>query len=285
QSLLTSLTTHYSDLDLGLRSLDNELGAGQIECTFFPKPAWEAATDALIFRSATRQICRRHGHLASFMTFPDGAGLFPSGWHLHLSLTDTKSGRNLFMPVEGETCLSPMGMKFLAGQLAHAQEGIAFATPSVNGYRRFRMNSLAPDRVSWNVQHRGVMLRVLGGAQDPASRIENRVGEPCANPYLFIAAQIAAGLDGMERNLTPWAADDNPYQSDRPMLPTSLKDALDGLQQSSFYRQTFGDIYIDYFLRMKRAEVARYEAFLNADRVDPTKGVTAWEMREYFDAF
>ncbi|HBM13789.1 MAG TPA: glutamine synthetase [Rhodospirillaceae bacterium] len=285
QSLLTTLTTHYSDLDLGLRSLDNELGAGQIECTFFPKPAWEAATDALIFRSATRQICRRHGHLASFMTFPDGAGLFPSGWHLHLSLTDTKSGRNLFMPVEGETCLSPMGMKFLAGQLAHAQEGIAFATPSVNGYRRFRMNSLAPDRVSWNVQHRGVMLRVLGGAQDPASRIENRVGEPCANPYLFIAAQIAAGLDGMERNLTPWAADDNPYQSDRPMLPTSLKDALDGLQQSSFYRQTFGDIYIDYFLRMKRAEVARYEAFLNADRVDPTKGVTAWEMREYFDAF
>ncbi|MDF1750582.1 MAG: glutamine synthetase family protein [Alphaproteobacteria bacterium] len=285
QPILSILAKHYSDLGLGMRSLDNELGAGQIECTFMPKSAWEAATDYLIFRSATRQICHRHGYLASFMTFPDGVGLFPSGWHLHLSLTETTTGKNLFMPEGGTHSLSSLGLNFLAGQLRHAEEGIAFATPSVNGYRRFRMNSLAPDRVSWNVQHRGVMLRVLGGVQDPASRIENRVGEPCANPYLFIAAQIAAGLDGIEQNLAPWEPDDNPYQSDRPMLPKSLRDALDGLEKSSFYRTAFGDIYIAYFLRMKRAEVIRYEASLKESGIDPKSGVTPWEMREYFDAF
>jgi glutamine synthetase len=130
-----------------------------------------------------------------------------------------------------------------------------------------------------------VMLRIQGGPGDPATRIENRVGEPAANPYLFIAAQIAAGLDGLEREAEPWPADDNPYEADRPMLPTSLEDALDALEGSAFYRAAFGDIYLDYFLRMKRAELARYEAFLAETGADPAVGVTEWEENEYFDAF
>ncbi len=285
QPMLSILARHYVALGLDLRSVDNELGASQVECTFMPQGALDAAADYVLFRSATRQICRRHGHLASFMTFPGRRGLYPGGWHLHLSLVDAKTGANLLTPEKAEDHLSPLGRSFLAGQLDHAADGSAFATPTVNGYRRFRANSLAPDRATWNTDHRGVMLRVQGGPGDPATRIENRVGEPAANPYLFIAAQVAAGLDGLERGAEPWPADDNPYEADRPMLPTSLEDALDALEGSAFFRQAFGDIYLDYFLRMKRAELARYEAFLAETGADPAAGVTDWETNEYFDAF
>lgn len=285
QPMLSRLAQHYAALGLGLRSMDNELGAGQVECTFMPRTAMDAATDYVLFRSATRQICRRHGHLASFMTYPGRKGLYPSGWHLHLSLVDTATGANLLTPARHGGLLSPPGLSFLAGQLDHAVDGSAFATPTVNGYRRFRANSLAPDRVTWNADHRGVMLRIQGGPGDPATRIENRVGEPAANPYLFIAAQIAAGLDGLARNAQPGPPDVNPYEADRPMLPTRLADALAALQASTLYREAFGGTYLDYFLRMKRAELARFEAFLAESGVDPAAGVTDWEMNEYFDAF
>ena len=285
QPFLSILVDHYDRLCLGLRSIDNELGAGQFECTFEPKSAWDAAADFLLFRSATRQIACRNGFLASFMTAPAGPGLFPSGWHVHQSLSDAKTGENLFMPYADGAPLSPAGMSFLAGQLLHSVPGIAFSAPTVNGYRRFRPNSLAPDRVAWNVEHRGVLLRVLGGPNDTATRIENRVGEPAANPYLAIAAQLAAGMDGVGRGLDPGPADDEPYQTDRPMLPASLDDALTGLEGSEFFRSCFGETYLTYFLRMKRAEVARYSEFLAATGTDPAAGVTDWEMNEYFDAF
>ncbi|MEZ5649365.1 MAG: glutamine synthetase family protein [Burkholderiaceae bacterium] len=285
QPMLSRLAQDYVSLGLALRSMDNEFGAGQVECTFMPQDAMAAATDFVLFRSATRQICRRHGHLASFMTFPGLKGLFPSGWHLHLSLVDAGTGVNRLTPGRHDEHLSPLGMNFLAGQLEHAASGLPFATPTINGYRRFRVNSLAPDRATWNADHRGVMLRIQGGPGDPATRIENRVGEPAANPYLFIAAQIAAGLDGVSRRAQPGPPDDDPYQADRPMLPTRLADALAALEASPLYREAFGERYLTYFLRMKRAELARFEATLGETGVDPAAGVTGWEMNEYFDAF
>src|SRR5690606_10658599 len=95
-----------------------------------------------------------------------------------------------------------------------------------NGYRRYRPNSLAPDRVCWGFDHRGTMLRVLGGTGDKATRIENRAGEPMANPYLFIAAQIASGLDGIDNKRDPGPSDEEPYAAPRTKLPASLPDAL-----------------------------------------------------------
>lgn len=290
QPFLSELASQIGALGLGLRSIDNELGAGQFECTFQPEPAWDAAGTFLLFRSAVRQIAARNGHLASFMTVPRGPGLFPSGWHLHLSLTDTRTGRNLFAPETGGEALSPLGMAFLAGQMEHTRDGIAFSVPTVNGYRRFRPNSLAPDRVTWNVEHRGVLMRVLGGPGDPATRIENRIGEPAANPYLAIAAQIVSGLDGVNRDLAPCPPDDAPYQAERPKLPTSLSEALDLLEASDFFREAFGETYLRYFLRMKRAELGRYDAARDAGGDAPdgdvTDGtVTDWEMNEYFDAY
>ena len=284
QPVMSALVSHYDALGLGLRSIENEWGAGQVECTFEPGDAMRVADAYVLFRTATRQICRRMGHMASFMAAPGRRGLYPSGWHLHFSLRDG-NGANALTPDAGAGPLSALGMSFLAGLLENALAGVVFGAPTVNGYRRFRPNSLAPDRVTWGFDHRGAMVRVLGGAGDPATRYENRTGEPAANPYLFIAAQVAAGLDGLERGAEPWPADDAPYAADRPMLPTGLPAALETLARSPLYRGVFGEAYIDYYLALKRAEMARFDAFLSDTGVDPAAGVTGWEVNEYFDAF
>jgi glutamine synthetase len=216
QPVLSALAEDFEKIHLPLRSIENEWGPGQVECTFTACDALQAADNFVLFRTATRQIARRHGCLATFMCRPGLKGYYSSGWHLHQSLVEGKAAhhqtqRNLFMPEREGEFLSPRGMHFLGGVLKHAAACSPFATPTVNGYRRFRPNSLAPDRAGWGFDHRGAMLRVLGGANDPASRIENRAGEPAANPYLFIASQIVAGLDGIDRNLEPWPADDAPY--------------------------------------------------------------------------
>ena len=107
------------------------------------------------------------------------------------------------MAKEGSEALSPFGRSYLAGLLEHARASTVFTTPTINGYKRYRSYSLAPDRAIWGRDNRGVMIRVLGGTNDPATRLENRIGEPAANPYLYMAANVAAGLDGMRRGLQP----------------------------------------------------------------------------------
>jgi len=179
-----------------------------------------------------------------------------------------------------------LGRMFVAGLLKHAAPATAFTTPTVNGYRRFRPNSLAPDRATWCFDHRGVMIRALGGVDDPATRLENRVGEPAANPYLFIMSQIVSGLDGFTNTFDPGPQNDEPYASDRPLLPTSLVEALDALERAPVFRKELGDIFLDYFLRLKRNEAGRFERWLEETGVkNAGDETTEWEQREYFDFF
>ena len=278
QPVLGELARTYSALGLPLRSIENEWGPGQVECTFSAQDALRTADDLVLFRTATRQVCRRLGCFATFMARPALKGYYASGWHLHQSLTD---GRNLFA---GEPLLSPMGEAWLGGLLEHAAASTVFATPTVNGYRRFKPNSLAPDRAGWGFDNRGAMVRVIGGGNDPATRMENRIGEPAANPYLYIASQIACGLDGIERKLKPGPRDDEPYAADRPLLPTSLAQALDALEASALYRKQFGDVFVDYCLKLKRNELGRYRKWVEDNRVSEAEP-TQWEQDEYFDFF
>src|SRR5258708_20926225 len=104
------------------------------------------------------------------------------------------------------------------------------------------------------------MGRVLGGRGDAAPRLENRIGEPAANPYLYMASQIVAGLDGINRGLDPGPCADTPYETVAPFLPKSLEEALTALRQSVCFAEGFGRGFIDYFLRIKHFEVARYQA-------------------------
>jgi glutamine synthetase len=128
------------------------------------------------------------------------------------------------------------------------------------------------------------MVRVLGGGDDPATRLENRIGEPAANPYLYMASQIVAGLDGIENGREAGPSDDEPYTAERTRLPTSLPDALDALNRDALFRAAFGDVFIDYYVRLKRTEAGRYLAHLK-DTGASGDDVTEWEQNEYFDFF
>jgi glutamine synthetase len=286
QPVLSDLARAYEALGMPLRSMEKEWGPGQIECTFSEQDALQAADDYVLMRSATRQICRRQGYLATFMCRPALKGYYASGWHLHQSLVDKESGVNLFTPDDKAKVLSELGEHWLAGLLHHAESNIVFATPTINGYRRFKSNSLAPDRVSWGIDHRGNMLRVLGGPENPATRLENRSGEPATNPYLFFASQIIAGMDGMEFELKPPPPETDPYSADNPMLPDNLSSALDSVAQCDLLRRQFGTIFMDYFVNLKQAELTRFKEYNENNNQQITEDdVTQWEQDEYFDFF
>ncbi len=284
QGVFDALGDAFDALGLGLRSIENEWGPGQVECTFAPQPALQAADNAFLFRTATRQISRRLGYFATFMCRPALKGFYASGWHLHQSLVDAASGKNLLMPHPMGGALSSHGLGYLAGLLQYAAPCTAFATPTVNGYRRFRANSLAPDRAGWACDNRGAMIRLLGGADDPATRFENRTGEPAANPYLYILSQVIAGFAGIEEKRNPPPADNEPYLADRPLLPKSLAEALDALDREPLFRRELGDIFIDYFVALKRSEWTRYQRALE-DSKEAGDEPTTWEQNEYFDFF
>lgn len=270
---LEILRKEIQALGLPLRSMEVEFGPSQVEFTFAAQDALASADLMILFRSAVKQVARRHGYHATFMCRPRIPNVMSSGWHLHQSLKSRATGRNVFA-TDGNGLLSPTAKHFLGGLLAEARAAAAFATPTLNGYRRYRPNSLAPDRAIWGIDNRGVMLRALGTPGDAATRIENRVGEPAANPYLYMASQLAFGLHGIATQADPGPPADTPYETQAAPLPRNLAEALAALEASTVARESFGDAFINYYLRLKRAEIARFEA-----------EVSEWEQREYFELF
>jgi glutamine synthetase len=266
-------------LGLPLRSVEIELGPSQVEFTFRPQIGLDAADAMILFRSAVKQIARRNGYLASFMCRPALPNLMSSGWHLHQSLIETKTKRNAFVDPDG---LSTLGRYYLGGLLKHARAAAAFTTPTVNGYKRYRSYSLAPDRAIWARDNRGVMMRLLGEPGDAATHLENRVGEPAANPYLYIASQIHAGLDGIAQRLDPGPSADTPYEAAAALLPKTLGEALTALRADEAFRAGFGPGFIDYYAHIKDAELAR---FAKDEPAQDQTNVTAWEQNEYLDLF
>jgi glutamine synthetase len=259
-------------LGLPLRSVEVEFGPSQCEFTFQPAKGLAPADNMVLFRSAVKQIARRHGYHATFMCRPKLPNVFASGWHLHQSLVSRANGENAFMG--RDEVLSPFAKHYLAGLLAHARASTVFTTPTINGYKRYRSYSLAPDRAIWGRDNRGVMIRVLGGPGDAATRLENRIGEPAANPYLYMASQILSGLDGVDRKLDPGPSADTPYETKAALLPKSLREAVFALSDDPFFRGAFGPEFVDYYVHIKNAEIERFQA-----------EVSDWEHREYFEMF
>jgi glutamine synthetase len=266
-------------LGLPLRSVEVELGPSQCEFTFRPELGIASADTMVLFRAAVKQIARRHGYLASFMCRPAIPNVMSSGWHLHQSLIETKSRRNAFA-FDHRDVLSTVGKYYLGGLLAHARAAAAFTTPTINGYKRYRPYSLAPDRAIWGRDNRGVMVRVLGQPGDLATRLENRVGEPAANPYLYVASQIYSGLDGIARRLDPGPTADTPYEAVAALLPKNLTEALTALRGDEVFRAGFGPAFVDYYTHIKAAELERFQ---KEAREQPE--TTSWEQKEYFDLF
>ncbi len=261
-------------LNLPLRSIEVEFGPSQCEFTFKPTMGLMAADNMVLFRSAVKQICHRHGYHATFMCRPKLPNVVASGWHLHQSIVSRTNGENALMAKDSGEALSAFGRFYLGGLLQHARASTVFTTPTINGYKRYRSYSLAPDRAIWGRDNRGVMIRVLGGAEDPATRLENRIGEPAANPYLYMASQILSGLDGVDRKFDPGPSVDTPYETKAALLPKSLHEAVVALKDDPFFREALGAEFVDYYVHIKNAEIERFQA-----------EVSDWEQREYFEMF
>lgn len=265
-------------LGLPPRSVEVELGPGQVELSFEADDALATADQAIVVRHAVAALAERAGMRATFLCRPS-AGAFPSGWHLHQSLLDG-SGANAFASADeagdaGMPALAPTGRHWVGGLLAHAAASCLLTTPTVNGYKRYRPNSVAPDRIAWSPQHRGAMVRLLGGGADPATHVENRVGDPAANPYLYLASQLVSGLDGLAHQIEPPAPTLSPYAPDAgPLLPRSLGEAIDAFAGSELYRRCWGDEVVDYLVTIKTSEWRRFQS-----------AVTDWELKEYGGLF
>ena len=281
---LEALRDALFDVGLPPRAIEDEWGPGQLEFSFAPMAGLAAADAAVLFRSAVKQVCQRRGLLATFMCRPALPNFFSSGWHLHQSLLSRADGSNAF--ASGSAPLSDLGRHYVAGLLDHALPMAVFGAPTVNGYKRFRPYSFAPDRVNWAVENRGALVRVQGSPGDASSHVEMRIGEPAANPYFYLASNIAAGLDGIRRGAEPPpAADVDPYATEAPPLPASLAEAVDLLDADAFYREAFGDTLVSYLIMMKRHELGRYANALTEVPLPDGQDVSDWEMREYFEFF
>lgn len=271
-------------LGLPLRSLEIELGPSQVEAVFDPGDALTVADQMVLFRNGVRQALRRAGFYASFVCRPPFPNVMASGWHLHQSVIALADGGNAFMraapapgttPADAQHTLSSTGAHWLGGLLAHAGGAAIFGTPTINGFTRFKPHSMAPLSILWGRDNRGAMLRVLGGSGDAATRIENRVGEPMANPYLYIASQIHSGLSGLRRQSDPGPASDAPY-AQGAALPRNLEQALAALEADATLCEAFGAQLVDLYNRIKRSELERHRAATDAD---------VWMRREYFSRY
>ena len=274
-AVMTLFHRQLSGLNLPVRSLEGEWGPGQCEITLEPMSAMDAADAMVLLRSALKQVARREGYLVSFMCKPALPNVYSSGWHLHQSLRSRKSGDNVFVTRQRGTAISTVGKQYIAGLIEHAAAACAFSNPTINGYKRLNSNPLAPNRAVWSVDNKAACLRLVGGGDDPITHVENRSGEPAANPYLFIGSQVAAGLDGIANKRDPGPPLSDPYaQTDQPALPRSLMEAVVALSGSEVMRKAFGNTFIDYYLTAKQQEIHR---FLST--------VTEWEHREYFERY
>ena len=259
-----------------LRTVEVEYGANQLEVTLDPIAGLGAADAMVLLRSTVKQISRRNGYHATFMCRPQIPDSKSSGWHLHQSLltAGADAGRNAFVPDDGDGPISVVGQHFIAGLLAHAAAACAFANPTINGYKRFRPYSMAPDRVAWARDNRGAMIRLVGSAEDGSTHLENRVGESAANPYLYMASQLHSGLEGVAARLPLGPSADDPYATDAGRLPANLAAAIDALEADAALTRAMGSQFVPYYAALKRAEIARFE-----------QTVTDWEQREYFDLY
>jgi glutamine synthetase len=272
EPMMDRLRRVSEEMGLPVRTTEVEMGPGQFEFTFDPADPMTQADAMVMFRTLVKEVCAADGKHATFMCRPKVGNAAASGWHVHQSLLEVSSGKNLFMPSDDAPTDTAAG--WIAGLLAHARESCLLTTPTVNGYKRYTQHQLAPDRIAWGRDNRGAMLRALMAPGDEASRVENRVADPAANPYLLFASQIVSGLAGLEAGKPPPDAVETPYSADATALPTNLGAAIAAFQDSALYREAWGAEAVDYLATLKGAEWARYLAH-----------VSDWEQAEYFRLF
>lgn len=261
-------------LDIGAFAGNHEFSPSQYEINLWHADAMLSADRTFIFKTAIKDITHRQGFLASFMgkPFNDEGG---SGFHMHFSVE--RGGDNIMSEPNGE--LTPIALSMIAGILEHAPALSALTNPTVNAFKRLGPDTLAPFRINWGLDNRSTMVRIPP-ERGKGTRLELRIGDGAANPYVISAAILAAALDGIRRELAaPAALEGWTYEDESaPELPMTLEDALAALEADSVLREMLGKTFVDTFVTMKADEVRRYA---EAAEDPATREVTDWEVQEY----
>jgi glutamine synthetase len=263
------------EMGFEIEAAHHEVAPGQHEIDFKYADALTTADNIATFRLVVKRIALLHGLHATFMPKPV-AGINGSGMHIHLSLF--KNGENTFYDERAEHQLSHTAKNWIAGLLEHAQGLVAITNPLVNSYKRLTPGYEAPTNIAWSASNRSAMIRIPA-RRGVGTRCELRMPDPSCNPYLALAAIMAAGIDGIERNLIPPPAiARNIYEMsvrDRRKhkikeLPYTLREALGTLRKDRVVREALGQHVYEHF---EDAKVAEFDSYRIA--------VHDWELDQY----
>ncbi len=273
EGLLRAVRNGMESSGIGIESTKGEWGPGQQELNLIYCEALDQADRSVLCRHAVREIAASQQKSVTFMAKWDEK-LAGSGMHVHISLWDPKTERNLFAGDQllGSIPGSDLFRWFLGGLVAHGGEFTAWFAPSVNSYKRFQSGSFAPTGIAWSEDNRTAGFRVVG--RGPSLRIECRIAGADANPYLVYAGVLAAGLEGVRARIEPRPPfSGDIYQAEQlPRIPGSLRDATDTFSRSEVARRTFGaDV------------VGHYEHFLRTEQRKFDEVVTDWEKFRFFE--
>jgi glutamine synthetase len=270
------------ELGVKLHSIHSEIAQGQHEFEFAYNDALKSADAILTAKVAIKTISEQNNLLATFMPRPI-ANLPGSGMHTHQSLHDTESDQNLFSDPNHEYGLSQLAQHFLAGQLAHARAMTAILAPLVNSYKRLGKSFEAPSYVTWAHVNRSALIRIpsVQPGREDHTRLELRCPDPSCNPYLASAVILKAGLDGI-RNKMPLndAFEETMFNQKQSrlrkaeLLPTTLGEALEALQEDDVILDALGPYIADRFIQAKQQEFDEYN-----------RHVSQWEVDRYFDKY
>ncbi len=269
QGLLLRMLRQLRDAGLQVTAANHEFSPGQFEINLGHSEMTDAADRSFRLKSAVQEIARQQDLLATFMAKPfnDEGG---SGFHVHASLNDD-AGANVFGDPDAPDGISATGRHAIGGVLRHASAMSALLNPTINSFKRFGPDTLAPWLIDWGLDNRSAMVRIPP-ERGPAARMEVRLGDASSNPYLGIAAVGAAVFLGIRDKIEPPPKLEgygyDPASAD--MLPARLADALDALEADTELGDVLGRYFVDSFLTYKRNEIERFERF-----------VTDWEFREY----
>ena len=265
EPLLRRIRNSMAAAGLMVENAKGECNFGQHEINFKFDRALATADGHSIYKNGAKEIAAQEGCSISFMPkFDEREG---NSCHIHLSLRD-EDGAAVFADGHG---FSKAFESFIAGQLACLREFTLFFAPNINSYKRFAVGSFAPTAVAWGKDNRTCSMRVVGHGS--SLRVENRLPGGDVNPYLAIAAMIAAGLHGMDNELPledEFAG--NAYVADKPRVPTNLHEARELFANSETAKEAFGEEVVEHYLNMARVEIEAFEA-----------AVTDWERYRTFE--
>jgi len=263
EPLIRRIRNSMTAADMSVENSKGECNFGQHEINFRYDSALATCDNHVIYKTGAKEIAAQDGYSITFIAkYDEREG---NSCHIHCSLAHEDGSGNVFAG-DGQVF-----KRFVAGQLAALRELTLFFAPQVNSYKRFVPGSFAPTAVAWGHDNRTCSMRVVGHGQ--GLRVENRLPGADVNPYLALAAMIAAGLHGIDNELElepPYEG--NAYESDKPRVPDTMYAARGLFAESAIAREAFGQEVVDHYLNYARTEQGLFDRF-----------VTDWERKRYFE--